>query len=158
MVEVSFIYISFWPTDSISLDSSQLAMSIHWSSYFAVHVWVFIHFSDSVSSFCVGKVRVFFSVVCLYQCCRWISTFQFSRGGPINWFSRKSCHVYVPVQSQNLEFHQYVSWSYLHSMIWGNMWLFTMLMLVELLTFTVDIKTVILMIHNGEHNQIFNLI
>jgi hypothetical protein len=46
-------------------------------------------------------------------------------------------HIFVPVPSQDLDFQCHISWFFLCSVSQGEMWLFVLLILMELLTVTV---------------------
>ena len=58
--------LSMWPTHSTLLGSSQLTMSIHWTCYCTVHVYVGIHFCDSMRW---NRISAGFFIVWLYLYC-----------------------------------------------------------------------------------------
>ena len=56
-------------------------MSIHWPCYYTVHVYVLIHFCDSMWSFDGKLICAGFFIVCLYMYCLWRSSYQEGRDG-----------------------------------------------------------------------------
>ena len=77
------------------------------------------------------RICACFFIVCLYMYCRWRS--QEKVGKPLNGLTH---HIFEPVSSQNLV-SNVICCVFLCSMVWGEMWLFILLILVELLTITV---------------------
>ena len=65
-----------WRTYSTFLASSQLVKSIHLHCYCTVHIYVVIHFCDSMWSFWVETNICSFLIICLYMYCRLRSSYQ----------------------------------------------------------------------------------
>jgi hypothetical protein len=69
------------------LANSRLTTSVYWPCYCTIHVYVVIHFCDSMWSFCVQTNLCRFVIVRLYIYCHW--RFQLSREEcwePVNRF------------------------------------------------------------------------
>lgn len=121
--------------------SSQLTGSIHWHCYGTAHVYIVIHFCDRIRSVRVeeNKWRVF--IVCLYLYCHWITNIKRGRVG-IQWIGLipPQC-VRVLIQNLDVQRHMSPSFIVFYDFSW-KLWLFGLLILVELLTTTVWKKNI----------------
>ena len=77
---------------------------------------------------------VLFSKRCFFVC-HFIRHNKLSISTPV---LHNSHYYYLIVQSKDLDFLRHMSWSFLWSMNWNERWLFALLILVELLTITVQ--------------------
>jgi len=105
-------------TDSTFLASSQLITSIHWPCHCSAHVYVAIHFCDSVRSFWVeanlcrfllflllpntDRIHKLIIIVCLFLYCPRRSNYQRERAVVLLF-------LYLPALSHDLDFQCHMS-------------------------------------------------
>ena len=124
--------ISLSPTYStfLLLASSQLTMSIHWPCNCTVHVYIVIHFYDSMWSFWV-EVNLCRAFICTVYCLEDLFIKRWRVGIP---FTSLTHHIFVFVLARNCISNVICHVLLLCSMICGEGQLSIFLILVELLS------------------------